>query len=905
MKAKQAVKQLEQEEFQSNTKRSLDPEPSKAFQFFKTDQKFLPRNKKEKNNEVDDILSALDDIDSNEKPKARTQPNFLSNKNVSLKEDLPQKEDHNPFYDFFEENKDNNLDDISHKAKLNKTADNFNKSNQSINNVPDDIKNRREKLFGLNKESTAKNSEVNSNNQSFSKPNINENNNNDGGIGTVDFGVSRRKNQRNLSSHMNKEGGNSLRPFTSPGLDKKDEQNQDANDYLSRDNLNVNLLGKHPPSQLNFQDDHEDEHLGEYIPSLGSNKANPKPPLSKKLMGPPSQTQFQLSPALSQRNFGDKIESQLDKLSIDNYDGKSKQENDEIGVLAINPKKRTEDLNRNLKNFSELNNRGNLLSTNINSFNNTNLNTFGNMPPILPKENVLELLSNKKSNEIDEIRLHTETVRKNYEDQLKILKDNHAEELEYERKSRMKYSEDIEKQNKRELERIKESYESELKRKEELHKFELDQTRRKYEIEIESLKREIDQQVKLSALAEEIQKHSSKLYDISDKLELQRNQEDYNKIGEVYKREQIIQENERNLQKSLESLENEKRRLDFARQEIDNERNLLRKEYKRLDDLQANIKQLETEKQKDFIVEKKRFDKEKEMLEKERSQFRQEIEFKNKEIEKHQGIFEKEKQELFQMNDKFQENYKSKVKEVEDLRMKLTQQESEIMKRKNLLEKREFDLSKAYDLFNTKNERLRLEQQEFEKEVKKVYEIASEVQKESDFLNTFKRNFDLEKEKLHRKHLELDTYAKALSHEKNGIEREKYDLTTKVKTIDNLRYEVVKGIEQNPDLLTKMNIVAREMEGKSQTIRENNVNKREYLNKNTKENQRNVWNVIRKEETGKFSLNTTQKKGTNDYKPFNIDSYMGSLKKINEENIDNMAYINQEKKELLERQGQN
>ena len=64
-----------------------------------------------------------------------------------------------------------------------------------------------------------------------------------------------------------------------------------------------------------------------------------------------------------------------------------------------------------------------------------------------------------------------------------------------------------------------------------MHKLEVDQIRRKYEMEVESLKREIEQQVKISSLANEIQKHNDRLYDISEKLDLQHTQEDYAKTG--------------------------------------------------------------------------------------------------------------------------------------------------------------------------------------------------------------------------------------------------------------------------------------------------------------------------------------------------------------------------------------
>lgn len=442
--------------------------------------------------------------------------------------------------------------------------------------------------------------------------------------------------------------------------------------------------------------------------------------------------------------------------------------------------------------------------------------------------------------------------------------------------------------------RTKESYESEAKRKDELHKFELDQLRRKYELEIDSLKREIDQQVKLSSLTTEIQRHSAKLFDISDKLDLQKREENYEKTGEIYKREQILQENERNFQKTLESFENDKRRLDFARQEFDNERSSLRKEYKRLEEFQNMLKLNEHEKFKELSVEKARFLKEKEQFDREKQQFLEEIALKTKQHEQLCAVFEAEKQQIFALNESFQENYRRKLEDVEKAKAKAAQLEAELLRKRTLLEKKELELSKAYDSFATKSEKLRAEQRDFEAEARKVFEIAGEVQKESDFLNNFKRNFDFEKQKLQRKRLELDTFAQLLENKKHGIQREKLDLRNKTQVIENLRFEIVKEFEKRPEIVKEIDVFQEKTRDFPQKNSDGKEKNREYLGKN-KENSKALWNIVRKEGGNTRDLQGTERSSKKlAGNSLNLEEYMGFLKKINEENAENQAYISRE-----------
>lgn len=532
-RAKQAVRELQEEEFNATTKRSNEPD-YKPQHFSNTDSNFLPRKRQtdKKNDEFDDILSALDAIENpNQDKKAQTTNSFQPKTLLHHQNQEPenQKDAHNFFGDL---DGDQDFEVNSNRATFNKTAtDKFAKTSQSFHTAAhDDIKNRRANLFGLSKEMSGRNSEVNSNNQSFSKP-AND------GIGTIDLGVSRRKKQRNPS----KDG----RPNTSP-LEKSSPP-PEKNDFFE---ANLGIPDKAPRQQavshLNIDDN--DDHIGEYVPSIASNKANSKPPLIRKSGQPPSQTGMQLSPSLSMKNL-EKLDAQFDKVSIDNFDGRSKNNdltgNEDIGsfggvgnmgnlantlgntgnIASIGltvSRKRTDDAFKNQQQQSvrPLSNI-NAMFNNMNQTNNANLgNSF------LPRD---------KSTEVEELRQHIETLKRNHEDQVKTLKTNHAEELEFERKGKTKLAEDLEKQREREIERLKENYESEIKRKDELHKLEVDQIRRKYEMEVESLKREIEQQVKISSLANEIQKHNDRLYDISEKLDLQRTQEDYAKTGREIK----------------------------------------------------------------------------------------------------------------------------------------------------------------------------------------------------------------------------------------------------------------------------------------------------------------------------------------------------------------------------------
>ena len=98
-------------------------------------------------------------------------------------------------------------------------------------------------------------------------------------------------------------------------------------------------------------------------------------------------------------------------------------------------------------------------------------------PSILPenptKASFLEQLNMKKSEELQEFKAHLEALKKAYEDQINIMKENHLKDLEFERKAREHLLKEMEDQVKRERDRNHSILQAELKKKEELHKFEV------------------------------------------------------------------------------------------------------------------------------------------------------------------------------------------------------------------------------------------------------------------------------------------------------------------------------------------------------------------------------------------------------------------------------------------------
>ena len=97
MRAKKELKQLEEEEVFATTKRSMDNDPPKQH-FSNTENNFLSRKKAppgKKNDEFDDILSALDAIDNTttENKKAKTLTSFQPKNNNAYDNFFDQKQD--------------------------------------------------------------------------------------------------------------------------------------------------------------------------------------------------------------------------------------------------------------------------------------------------------------------------------------------------------------------------------------------------------------------------------------------------------------------------------------------------------------------------------------------------------------------------------------------------------------------------------------------------------------------------------------------------------------------------------------------------------------------------------------------------------------------------------------------
>ena len=164
----------------------------------------------------------MDAIEGNEKPKSRTETQGFAIKHEDFTTKPNKKQGSHDFFADLEENFEDNAEDFSQKpAKVAKPSQTFAKTAQNFGKTPvvtpphEEIKSRRANLFGLSKEMSARGSENNSNNQSFSRNP--ERNNENLAIGTVEIGgVSRRKNQKTLSSHTTVKENS--RPFTSPGV---------------------------------------------------------------------------------------------------------------------------------------------------------------------------------------------------------------------------------------------------------------------------------------------------------------------------------------------------------------------------------------------------------------------------------------------------------------------------------------------------------------------------------------------------------------------------------------------------------------------------------------------------------------------------------------------------------------
>ena len=95
------------------------------------------------------------------------------------------------------------------------------------------------------------------------------------------------------------------------------------------------------------------------------------------------------------------------------------------------------------------------------------------LPENAAKATFLEQLNFQKTAELQEFKAHLDALKKAYEDQINIMKENHVKDLDFERKAREHLLKEMEDQVKRERERNHEILQAEIRKKEELHKFEV------------------------------------------------------------------------------------------------------------------------------------------------------------------------------------------------------------------------------------------------------------------------------------------------------------------------------------------------------------------------------------------------------------------------------------------------
>ena len=177
-------------------------------------------------------------------------------------------------------------------------------------------------------------------------------------------------------------------------------------------------------------------------------------------------------------------------------------------------------------------------------------------------------------------------------------------------------------------------------------------------------------------------------------------------------------------------------------QELLKDKESVRKEYQRLIDLQEDLRANEEQRKLSSESIKSELKRAKEILEKEKSNHKLEIESAWRDLKLKLSLIEQERKDIAEQNERNDQLYREKVNELEGRRAKLIQDESEMYKRKKVIESKEFELQKLWDEYQTKSDILTMERLAFEKEARRVHEIARKINNESSEVNKILKNFD-------------------------------------------------------------------------------------------------------------------------------------------------------------------
>uniref|UniRef100_A0A8C7HH66 Myosin VC n=1 Tax=Oncorhynchus kisutch TaxID=8019 RepID=A0A8C7HH66_ONCKI len=309
---------------------------------------------------------------------------------------------------------------------------------------------------------------------------------------------------------------------------------------------------------------------------------------------------------------------------------------------------------------------------------------------------------------------------KKLEDQVKMLLEEHAEEVERENKEVEREKQEVERE-KEEVEREKEEVERE---KEEVEREKEEVEREKQEVERE--KEEVERE------KEEVEREKEEVE--REKQEVEREQEEVKREKEEMEREKEEVEREKEVVKTeKEEVEREKEEVEREKEEVEREK------------VEVKTEKEEVEREKEEVGrEKEKVEREKEEVGREKEKVeREEV--------------EREKEEV--KTEKEEEREKEEVK----------REKEEVKREKVKTEKEEVEREKE----EVKTEKEEVKTEEVEREKEEVKTEKEEVKTEKEEVEREKEEVGREKEKVEREKEEVEREKEEVEREKEEVERER------------------------------------------------------------------------------------------------------------------------------------
>ena len=354
-----------------------------------------------------------------------------------------------------------------------------------------------------------------------------------------------------------------------------------------------------------------------------------------------------------------------------------------------------------------------------------------------------------------------------------------------------------------ERERLKSEHMREIEMREGKYKDQLEAQKRLFESQIASLEAVIKHQESLGALSTAISANADTLNSLSAKFQNEKSFDDQLKLQEFSSKQKALSQLEQRLLAQQQVMELDKQHMlevikrmqdedALKNSVIEQERDGLRKDREELHKFQEFLRDQERGRKEEYLKEKQTIGILRETLQREHSGKMQELAEQASEIKIRQTLFDQQRADFEQQDLTNRSALQQKFAQLEVTRSQVTEIESKAARKFMDADEKERAANREWEKAQRGMSALQADKAQLEEEAQKLHQVSLAVQAKSQEIAQMREDLDREREEVIRLRQEAEMRMSAAKAEANRIEASHRELTTGMKSYEQLRYNLVR-----------------------------------------------------------------------------------------------------------------